>query len=42
MIKFISTEDTLTVRSLVLREGLDPELCRFEGDQDELCEIIDK
>jgi ribosomal protein S18 acetylase RimI-like enzyme len=34
MIKFISTEDTLTVRSLVLREGLDSELCRFEGDDD--------
>ena len=36
MIKFISTEDTLTLRSPVLREGLDPELCRFEGDDDEL------
>ena len=36
MIKFISAEDTLTLRSSTLREGLDPELCRFEGDEDEL------
>lgn len=35
MIRFISTEDTLALRSFVLREGLDPELCRFEGDNDE-------
>ena len=36
MIKFISAEDTLTLRSSILREGLDPELCRFEGDEAEL------
>lgn len=34
MIRFISTEDTLALRSLVLREGTDPELCRFDGDDD--------
>lgn len=35
MIRFISTEDTLILRSAVLREGLSPELCRFDGDDDE-------
>ncbi|MFA6945232.1 MAG: GNAT family N-acetyltransferase [Pedobacter sp.] len=35
MIRFISTEDTLALRSLVLREGADHELCRFEGDDSE-------
>lgn len=35
MIKFIRSEDTLNLRSLVLREGLAPELCIFEGDNDE-------
>lgn len=35
MIRFISTEDTLALRSLVLREGADSELCRFDGDDDE-------
>jgi len=34
MIKFINTEDTLALRSLVLREGNVLELCRFEGDDD--------
>ncbi len=34
MIKFINTEDTLALRSLVLREGIVLELCRFEGDDD--------
>ena len=35
MIRFISTEDTLSLRSAVLREGIAPELCRFDGDDDE-------
>jgi len=35
MIRFISTEDTLAIRSSVLREGMVPELCRFDGDDDE-------
>lgn len=35
MIKFIKPEDTLNLRSLVLRAGLAPELCVFEGDNDE-------
>jgi hypothetical protein len=35
MIRFISTEDTLALRSPVLRKGLAPELCRFDGDDDE-------
>lgn len=35
MIKFISSEDTLAVRSPVLREGADPQLCIFDGDEDE-------
>jgi GNAT superfamily N-acetyltransferase len=35
MIRFISTEDTLILRSAVLREGLAPELFRFDGDDDE-------
>lgn len=36
MIKFISSQDTLALRSPVLRDGLDPKLCSFEGDDDEL------
>jgi GNAT superfamily N-acetyltransferase len=36
MIKFISSLDTLALRSSVLREGADTELCRFDGDDDEL------
>lgn len=35
MIRFITTQETLALRSLVLRQGADPELCRFEGDDDE-------
>jgi len=35
MIKFISSIDTLALRSPVLRDGADPELCRFEGDDDD-------
>lgn len=35
MIRFIRTEDTLPLRSLVLREGADLELCRFDGDDHE-------
>lgn len=35
MIKFIKSKDTLNLRSLVLREGLAPELCVFVGDEDE-------
>jgi len=35
MIRFISTEDTLALRSAVLREGIEPQLCRFEGDEDQ-------
>ncbi|MDP3468815.1 MAG: GNAT family N-acetyltransferase [Daejeonella sp.] len=35
MIRFISTEGTLDIRSSVLREGMVPELCRFDGDDDE-------
>jgi predicted GNAT family N-acyltransferase len=35
MIRFISTEDTLALRSAILREGLAPELCLFDGDDDE-------
>lgn len=35
MIRFINTEDTLVMRSLVLREGMSPDLCRFDGDDDE-------
>lgn len=35
MIKFIRPEDTLSLRSLILREGLAPELCIFEGDDNE-------
>lgn len=34
MIKFITTDQTLDLRSSELREGLDRELCRFEGDDD--------
>jgi GNAT superfamily N-acetyltransferase len=36
MIKFINSLDTLALRSSVLREGADTELCRFDGDDDEL------
>lgn len=35
MIRFIQTKDTLPLRSLVLRGGANPELCRFDGDDDE-------
>lgn len=35
MIRFISTDDTLALRSLVLRDGADNELCRFDGDDDD-------
>ena len=35
MIKFISSEDTLAIRSPVLRDGADPQLCIFDGDEDE-------
>jgi hypothetical protein len=35
MIKFISSEDTLAIRSPVLRDGADPKLCIFDGDEDE-------
>lgn len=33
MIKFITTEQTLNLRSSELRWGIDPELCRFDGDE---------
>lgn len=35
MIKFISTDDTLALRSLVLRDAIPLEQCRFDGDDDE-------
>lgn len=35
MIKFISSEDTLALRSPILRNGADPQLCVFDGDNDE-------
>ncbi len=34
MIKFITTDQTLDLRSLELRGGLDRSLCGFEGDDD--------
>ncbi len=34
MIRFISSKDTLALRSTVLREGIAPDLCRFDGDED--------
>lgn len=34
MIRFINTEDTLVLRSVILREGITPELCRFDGDDE--------
>jgi predicted GNAT family N-acyltransferase len=34
MIRFIDTEDTLVLRSLILREGIAPDLCRFDGDDE--------
>ncbi len=34
MIKFITTDNTLDLRSSELRGGLDREFCRFEGDDD--------
>jgi predicted GNAT family N-acyltransferase len=34
MIRFIDTEDTLVLRSVVLREGIAPDLCRFDGDDE--------
>lgn len=35
MIRFISTNDTLALRSLVLRQGADYDVCRFESDDDD-------
>lgn len=35
MIKFINSNEVLPLRSLVLREGADYELCIFDGDNDE-------
>lgn len=35
MIKFITTDQTLDLRSSELRSGLDRSLCGFEGDDDE-------
>lgn len=35
MIKFITTDQTLDLRSSELRWGLDRNLCRFDGDDDE-------
>lgn len=35
MIKFINSKEILPLRSLVLREGADLELCVFDGDDDE-------
>lgn len=35
MVKFITPDEVLALRSSVLRSGLDPELCRFNGDEDE-------
>ena len=35
MIKFITTDQTLDLRSLGLREGLERGLCGFDGDDDE-------
>ncbi|MGK6351377.1 GNAT family N-acetyltransferase [Parapedobacter sp. DT-150] len=32
MIRFISTEDTLPLRSRVLRDGAPPDSCYFQGD----------
>lgn len=37
MIRFIRPVDTLDLRSKVLRGGLTPELCVFEGDAEESC-----
>jgi ribosomal protein S18 acetylase RimI-like enzyme len=34
MIRFIDTEDTLVLRSIILREGIAPDLCRFDGDDE--------
>ena len=34
MIKFITSDETLALRSLILREGLDPAQCLFEGDDE--------
>ncbi|MHB1178733.1 MAG: GNAT family N-acetyltransferase [Daejeonella sp.] len=34
MIKFITTDQTLNLRSSELRSGMDPGLCRFSGDND--------
>lgn len=34
MIKFITSGETLALRSSILREGLEPNLCRFEGDDE--------
>lgn len=35
MIKFITTDETLDLRSSELRGGLDRTLCNFDGDEDE-------
>lgn len=35
MIKFITTDDTLALRSSGLRQGAEPQLARFEGDEEE-------
>lgn len=35
MIKFITPDETLVLRSSILREGLDPAQCRFHGDDEE-------
>jgi GNAT superfamily N-acetyltransferase len=34
MIKFITSDQTLAIRSSELRSGIEPDLCRFEGDND--------
>jgi GNAT superfamily N-acetyltransferase len=35
MIKFITSKDTLVLRSPVLRNGADPKTCTFVGDDDQ-------
>ncbi len=35
MIKFITSKDTLPIRSAVLRDNLNNQLCHFEGDEKE-------
>lgn len=34
MIRFIGTDETLALRSEILREGIPADYCRFEGDDD--------